>query len=158
MNFPPQGRPRLLSTPFVRAPPMRFRSAHTKLPNRVAYMTTRENSSSDHLCQIVPVKRPTRKVGRLHFDNGPDSHRSWHHSRVVAKSLGTRFQAKAPERGTPRGSVFAKAPAKRTGSHICRPVKKASTPHPVPRAHGRIVSPVVQEAIDSALVLTIADP
>jgi hypothetical protein len=62
MNFPPQGRPRLLSTPFVRAPPMRFRSAHTKLPNRVAYMTTRENSSSDHLCQIVPVKRASMKV------------------------------------------------------------------------------------------------
>ena len=44
---------------YLRAPPIRFRSAHTQLRNRLAYITTRENSPSDHLCQIVPVKRPS---------------------------------------------------------------------------------------------------
>jgi hypothetical protein len=44
---------------FLRAPPMRFRSAHTELRNRLAFITTRENSPSDRLCQIVPDKRPS---------------------------------------------------------------------------------------------------
>ena len=30
-----------------------------RLRNRLASTTTRENSSSDHLCEIVPVKRPS---------------------------------------------------------------------------------------------------
>jgi hypothetical protein len=38
---------------------MRFRSAHAQLRNRLAAVTTRENSPSDHLCQIVPEKRPS---------------------------------------------------------------------------------------------------
>jgi len=43
---------------------MRFRSAHTLLRNRWAYMTTREDSPSDHLGQIVPVKRPSAPESR----------------------------------------------------------------------------------------------
>ena len=46
------------SSPFL-TPPMRFHSTHTQLRNRLASTTTRENSSSDHLCEIVPVKRPS---------------------------------------------------------------------------------------------------
>jgi hypothetical protein len=34
------------------------------------------------------------------------------HLSIFAQGLGTRFQAKAPERCTPGGSVFAEAPAK----------------------------------------------
>jgi hypothetical protein len=44
---------------FLPLPPMRFRSAKAQLRNRLAHMATRENSPSDHLCQIVPVKRPS---------------------------------------------------------------------------------------------------
>ncbi len=51
------------------APPTSTRSEHTQVRNRLAYMSTRENSPSDHLCEIVPVKRPTRKVGRMHFES-----------------------------------------------------------------------------------------
>ena len=47
---------------FLRAPPMRFGSAHTHLRNRLACMTTRDHSPSGHLCEIVPVKRPSMKV------------------------------------------------------------------------------------------------
>ncbi len=53
---------------------MRFRCVCARLRNRLAYMTTGENSPSDHLCRIVPVKRPTRKMGRQHFESGQDSH------------------------------------------------------------------------------------
>jgi hypothetical protein len=35
---------------------MRFRSANAQLRNRLADMAASENSPSDHLCQIVPVK------------------------------------------------------------------------------------------------------
>ena len=55
---------------FLRLPPMRFRSAHTQLRNRLAYMTTKENSPCDHLRQIVPVKRPSRKL----YDDAPEAH------------------------------------------------------------------------------------
>ena len=48
---------------FLRVPPMRFRPTHRQLRNRLAYKATRENSASDHLCQIVPEKRPSRKIG-----------------------------------------------------------------------------------------------
>jgi hypothetical protein len=48
---------------FLRAPPTLFRSVDTQLRNRLAYMTTREHSPSDHLCQIVPVKCPFMNVG-----------------------------------------------------------------------------------------------
>jgi hypothetical protein len=34
---------------------MRFRSVHTQLRNRLAYMTTGGHSPSGHFCQIVPV-------------------------------------------------------------------------------------------------------
>jgi hypothetical protein len=36
-------------------------------------------SQDDHLRGIGNEKGPTRKTGRLHFESGPDSHRSWHH-------------------------------------------------------------------------------
>ena len=59
---------------------------------------------------------------------------------------------------TAGGRVFAEAPAKRTGYHICRPVKKNwhATFHS--RTSGRSAPPAVHKATDSALVLTIADP
>jgi hypothetical protein len=41
---------------------MRFRSVDAQLRNRLAYMTTRENSPSDRLCRIVLVKRPSLKL------------------------------------------------------------------------------------------------
>jgi hypothetical protein len=72
--------------------------------------------------------------------------------------MDTAHEKNTAERGTPDGSGFAEAFAKRTGSHICRPVKKVGTLCPVPTANARIASPVVHEAIDSALVLTLADP
>ena len=63
MNFPPQGCPRPLAPHFLRAPPMQFRSVNAQLRNRPAYMATRENSPSEHLCQIVPVEQAFMNVG-----------------------------------------------------------------------------------------------
>jgi len=60
MNFPPQDRSRPLAPNFLGVPPMRFRSLHTLLRNRLAYMARRENSPSEYLCQIVSEKRPSR--------------------------------------------------------------------------------------------------
>jgi hypothetical protein len=65
MNFPPQGRPRLLAPHFLRAPPMRFRSAHAQLRNRLALMATREDGPSDRPSRIGPVKRALRRVGQV---------------------------------------------------------------------------------------------
>ena len=44
---------------FSRLRRMRFRSVNAQLRNRLAYTTTRQNSPSGRLCQIVPVKRPS---------------------------------------------------------------------------------------------------
>jgi hypothetical protein len=44
-----------------------------------------KNRPTHHFIRIWNDKRPTRKMGQLHFESGPDSHRSWHHSRVVAQ-------------------------------------------------------------------------
>ena len=46
---------------------MRFRSVHTLLRIRLAYMTTRENSPSARLCQIVPVKQASMKASGSTF-------------------------------------------------------------------------------------------
>ena len=57
---------------FLRAPPRQFRFAHAPVRNRLASMTTRENSPSDHLCQIVPVKRPSHagiQLAAMHCAN-----------------------------------------------------------------------------------------
>jgi hypothetical protein len=48
---------------FLRAPPIRFRSANAQLRNRLACMATRENGPSGHLCQVVPVKQAFMNVG-----------------------------------------------------------------------------------------------
>jgi hypothetical protein len=44
---------------------MRFRSAHTQLRNRLAYMATRENSPSEHPSRIGPGKQALRQVGQV---------------------------------------------------------------------------------------------
>jgi hypothetical protein len=73
-------------------------------------------------------------------------------------AVGTAHEKKTAERGTPDDSVITEGPVRRTGSHICRPVKKSwhATFHT--RTNGGSVPPAVHKAIDSVLVLTIADP
>jgi hypothetical protein len=44
MNLPPYGRSRPLAPYFLRLPPLRFRSVHAQLGNRLAHMATREHS------------------------------------------------------------------------------------------------------------------
>jgi hypothetical protein len=66
-------------------------------------------------------------------------------------------QTKA-EPGVLGSRVFTEASAERVGSHICRPVKKSwhATFHS--KTNGRSAPRAVHKAIDSVLVLTIADP
>ena len=54
--------------------------------------------------------------------------------------------------------VFTEASTEQAGSQNCRPVKKSWNATFCSETNDRIASPAIREAIDSTLVLTIADP
>ncbi len=111
-------------------------------------------------CQVTNARLVERALVKVEF-NGVC------HSLVGATCSAKKRQAPRrghctrktkPEPGVLGSTVFTEASAERVGSHICRPVKKSwhATFHSI--TNGRSAPPAVNKAIDSALVLTIADP